>query len=318
MDLNAKKGPEEPELGSLEEARPSPDSPDKELAEEVEGKYKGVVDYWMQRKLVLKEPNLILENPRRSLTMKPLKFALYMTIIPGIVTAALGYGIGLVTDLQPTPLERSISAVKTAKERVVSAKKNQAENPFLNLPDLRLGGLDEESELERELKILEAQSRTAKLMEPVQELFFSISLVSVSILFSLFLRERTKEYPALAFADTADLYYVTARTFFPNVIVVSAIYGINLAARFGKWDSDELLGATYLVVFICGIWQLILMRNASRELIPVLGLNVGSLAKKKHFLENRLGMAAIVTNICLLVGFSILGSISFVLFYRLH
>jgi hypothetical protein len=93
-----------------------------EWLEEATEEYSGLLGFWRQRRAILKDPRL----SRSKLKIKPIKFAVYVTIIPSLVFGICEHTIGIFKELPPSRLERTAQAVKVARDRCAEAEISHA------------------------------------------------------------------------------------------------------------------------------------------------------------------------------------------------
>src|SRR5258708_25297732 len=103
----------------------------KEWWDSVTDTYSDTLQFWKQRRLILRQPDLAVED-NAALKYKPLKFALHMTVVPALFISAVGAVLNFIPQLPPLPLEREIATVEKAKLIAVAIGKDAP-------PDLKAG-----------------------------------------------------------------------------------------------------------------------------------------------------------------------------------
>ncbi len=253
------------------------------------GGFFNIVEYWRQRRALLREPNLIFDDSESRLKITPLAFALRGLLLFAVVFAVLIWAFETFSDLPPTPLDRMISKSKALEQKIT--------NKQLQLGDLLDAvGTTPSHELIR-IKKIQALSQT------LQTLILPIGLTLTAYLFRRRLSKYAEQAPRVEQADRAYLYWVTARLFWPNIVVVVGIQALQFAARFELFAKDYLVEVLAIwLLAICGIWGLIVLRRAAPELTRILQL--GELLGASHALRrtaNALVISAVLTNIAILL-----------------
>lgn len=253
------------------------------------GGFLNIVEYWKQRRAILIEPDLIFHDPESRLKIAPLGLAVRGLLMFAVIFALVSWAFETFSDLPPTPLDRMISKSKALEQKIAS---KQAEIK---------GFLD--SAMMRPSQELVHTKKIQALSQTLDTLVLPIGLMLTAYLFRRRLSKYVEQAPRVKNADHAYLYWLTARLFWPNIVIVVGLQALHFAARFELFAEDDLVEALSIwLLAICGIWTLIVLRRAAPELARILQLS--ELLGAPHALRrtaNNLVISAALTNIAVFV-----------------
>jgi hypothetical protein len=257
------------------------------------GEFLDINEYWKQRRQVLAQPELIFDDPDSTLKIAPLAFAIRGLLLLSVAFALATWCFETFFELPPEPIDQLISESKRLEQEI--------SNRTFDVNDLiKAQGLESSKDLLRLKKIQKLELTFSTLVVP-------ISLTLTAYLFARFLSEFGDRAVRVKRADRAYLYWVTARLFYPNIILVAGVQSLTFGQRFVSLDWVETLNLLSIwLKVICCIWGLIVLRRAAPELARLLGLpEVFDAAKSLRITANRLVASTVITNACVLTLLSV-------------
>jgi len=289
---------------------------------------------WRQRRVILEDPQTVVEKGGRFLPLSPGAF-----MAGGIVLSiALLAGLNLASErmpwLPPVPADREAANLAqqvtelTGRLRDIDAEAARVSRAIgandrdmaLHLQEQAL--LTERRLVEGYLTVTTNQLWSARLHQKYRRdlVSFSFLLLGTGVLsallvgaalFGRFLRALELRSPMVRYAFRAYLNYCTASLLLPCAVAGAVMLALPMAARYGAWQERALDGSILVWIVATGAWLALTMRRAGRALSSLFSFveRVGSpgLPSDHHLVLGKMQLAQafaalVVSGVAVLLG----------------
>jgi hypothetical protein len=224
-------------------SQPKSGSPIKQWFLNATSPWTSAKQYWLDRQLILQNPQLTLHSQPSKIHSAPVGFALQGMVLAPTIIVLIESFIAYFLDLPPTLLEKMREGLP------LPARYELIDSPQVD-----------------------------RLNSWLRPIFNGLSIVLASIIFRISFTWKMKtSSPSTKLADKVWLYYVTARLFPPTMVFAVLIFCGEMVGRYQSLFppfNQALLAISYGLAFILVmtlLWWLWIVWNSSSTLSWVLG-----------------------------------------------
>lgn len=267
-----------------------------ELAARAKGSGLGIRRFLRERRAILANPELTVEDPDRLIGDSSLAFAIKAILIPTIFVTVLGWFLVAFAGL-PAEVDEDAAAAKTLRAHrdslsgyITALERDSARLAGDATPAIATvrTGITADLALARAARdsltpliTQREESASSAALAPadwaMDHVLMPLLIILPAVFFRRFLAKRAAEYPRVTIADRAYVFYVAARTFIPTALIIVGDFAVGAVQRYGMVSPDGAEIGSAVVNLVGGIWQLAELARSVRPLSTALAIPRASL-----------------------------------------
>lgn len=156
---------------------------------------------------------------------------------------------------------------------------------------------------------IRALEKAGTILDSLRLLMISLGLTCSALVFGGLIGRHLPPHLSRRSGDRLFLYFIPATLFWPWAFLNLGGYAVELAARFGRWETTDQMLAIRGMAIIATVWTLVLIRRASGQLARAFSDDAGPDRKRWKRLRNAIENRLVLANAVGALVFNLLASV---------